>query len=198
MKIVLVGATGDIGKAVVTELGRRHAVVPAGRNSGEIVDIRSLDSVRALLDRVGPVDAIVSTAGAVHFGPFENMGPEEFAIGLNDKLMGQVNLVIAGRSVLVDGASITLTSGILSEHPIRSGCSASMVNGAIEAFVRAVAIELPRGIRINAVSPNLLLESKDRYGSFFPGFKPVPGADVALAYLRSVEGGQTGQTYRVF
>ncbi|MDX2204142.1 MAG: short chain dehydrogenase [Hyphomicrobiaceae bacterium] len=198
MKIVLVGASGDIGKAVARELGQRHTVIPAGRNSGEIVDIRSLDSVRALLSRVGPIDAIVSTAGKSHFGPLASMGPAEFAIGLNDKLMGQVNLVIAGQSALADGGSITLTSGILSERPIRSGSGTSMVNGAIEAFVRAAAVELPRGLKINAVSPSLLIESEERYRGSFPGFKPVAAADVALAYVRSIEGGQTGQIYQVF
>jgi hypothetical protein len=112
--------------------------------------------------------------------------------------MGQVNLALAAREHLVDGGSITLTSGILSEQPIAGGSSASMVNGALEGFVRAAAIELPRGLRINLVSPSILVESMAAFGSFFRGFEPVPAARAALAYSRSVEGLQTGQIYQVY
>ena len=118
-------------------------------------------------------------------------------VGLNDKLMGQVNLALLGREFLNDGGSITLTSGVLSHDPIRAGSSASMVNGAIDAFVRAAAIELPRGLRINSVSPGVLLESMPAYGPFFRGHEPVPGARVALAYSKSVEGARTGQVFEV-
>jgi NAD(P)-dependent dehydrogenase (short-subunit alcohol dehydrogenase family) len=77
------------------------------------------------------------------------------------------------------------------------GSSASLVNGALESFVKAAAIELPRGIRINAISPNVFVESMEGYGPFFRGFKPVPVADAALAYSKSIEGGQTGQVYKI-
>ncbi len=111
--------------------------------------------------------------------------------------MGQVNLVLAARETLRDGGSITLIGGVLSDEPILYGSSASMVNGALEAFVRAAAIELPRGLRLNLVSPTVLAESMADYGPFFRGFEPVPAARAALAYSRSIEGGQTGQIYRV-
>ena len=117
--------------------------------------------------------------------------------GSKDKLMGQVNLVLVGREFIADGGSFTLTSGVLTHDPIRFGSSASMVNGAIEAFVRAAAIELPRGLRINAVSPGVLLESMPGYGPFFRGHEPVPAARVALAYAKSVEGARTGQVFEV-
>ena len=112
--------------------------------------------------------------------------------------MGQVNLVLAGRERISDGGSFTLTTGILTDDPIRFGTSASMVNGALEAFARAAAIELPRGLRINVVSPTLLAESIDAYGPYFRGFATVPAARAALAFAKSVEGAQTGQVYRVF
>ena len=101
-------------------------------------------------------------------------------------------------TVSKDGGSVTLTSGILSEQPIRYGASASLVNGGLESFVRAAAIELPRGIRINVVSPNVLAEAMPAYAPYFRGFDAVPGAKVALAYSRSVEGAQTGQVYKVY
>jgi NAD(P)-dependent dehydrogenase (short-subunit alcohol dehydrogenase family) len=199
MKIVLIGASGTLGRAIAAEFSVRHTVVSVGRHSGDFqADIRDLQSLRALFQHADKVDAIVNAAGGVHFGPWNELTPEKFAIGLRDKLMGQVNVVLAGQDSLLDGGSFTLTSGILSEDPIRLGACASLVNGALESFVRAAAIELPRGLRINIVSPTVLRESIESYGPYFPGYKPVAAADAALAYSKSVEGHQTGQIYKVW
>ncbi|QDQ28129.1 short chain dehydrogenase [Chitinimonas arctica] len=199
MKIVVVGANGTIGSAVVKELGQRHSLVGVGRSGGEHqVDITRTDSIEALFERVGKVDAIICAAGGLHFGPLGEMTPAQFNIGLQDKLLGQVSLALIGQHYLNAGGSITLTSGIVGSEPIRNGANATAVNLAVEGFVRAAAIELRDGIRINAVNPTVLLESWDKYGPFFPGFEPVPASRVALAYVRSVEGGQTGQVYKVW
>ncbi|MFC4159741.1 short chain dehydrogenase [Chitinimonas lacunae] len=199
MKIVLIGAHGAIGSAVAAELGQRHQIIPVSRSRGDYqADMADLDSVRALLHSIDDIDAVVATAGAVHFGPLTEMTPEQIGVGLREKLMGQVNLVLTAQQVLKDGGSITLTSGILSSDPIRYGSAASLVNGGLDSFVRAAAIELPRGLRINIVSPNLLQESVPDYGDYFPGFDPVPAARVAKAYAKSVEGAQTGQIYTVW
>ncbi|MBM3115841.1 short chain dehydrogenase [Jeongeupia naejangsanensis] len=198
MKVLVIGASGTIGRAVAAELAPRHTIVTAGRSSGDFrVDVTDLASVQRLFRETGPLDAVIATTGSLHFGPLGEFTPEQYAIGLNDKLMGQVNLVIAGQHVLNDGGSFTLTSGIVSDEPIRYGSSASMVNAAIEGFVRGAAIELPRGLRINVVSPNVLVESLDGYGPYFRGFEAVPAARVALAYSKSVEGLQTGRVYPV-
>ena len=198
-RVLLVGASGTLGRAVHAELARRHDVIAASRNSGtHRVDITDSGSITTLLKKLGTLDAIVCTAGAVHFGPLEAMTDALYSIGLRDKLMGQVNLALLGREHLRDGGSITLITGILAEQPIRSGSSASMVNGALESFVRAAAIELPRGLRINAVSPNVFVESMPSYAPFFRGFEAIPVARAALAFSRSVEGAQTGQIYRVY
>ncbi|MCY1298017.1 hypothetical protein D9M70_474810 [compost metagenome] len=133
----------------------------------------------------------------MHFGALAEMGEAEFAVGLRDKLMGQVNLVLIGREFANDGASFTLTSGVLSHDPIRYGASASMVNGAIDSFVRSAALELPRGMRINSVSPTVIVEALPDYAPYFRGYKAVPAAEAALAYGKSAEGAQTGQVYHV-
>ncbi len=86
---------------------------------------------------------------------------------------------------------------MLADEPIRYGASASLVNAGIEGFVRAAALELPRGIRINAVSPNVLQESMPGYAPYFRGFEPVPAARATLGFSRSVEGAQSGQVYRI-
>jgi NAD(P)-dependent dehydrogenase (short-subunit alcohol dehydrogenase family) len=198
MKILLIGANGTIGKAVAAELAQRHEVITAGRNSGDFrFDLNDADSISALFKAVGKIDAVVSAAGNVHFAPLTEMNADLYGIGIKDKLMGQVNLALAAQTALNDGGSITLISGILSSDPIRFGSSASMVNAAIDGFVRAAAIELPRGIRINSISPTLLEESLESYGPYFQGFNTVPAAKVARAFSKSVEGAQTGQVYAV-
>lgn len=198
MKIIVVGATGIIGSAVVSELSSRHEIVKVGKNSGDFqCDITKEKSVQELFKAVGEFDALVSTVGNVHFAPFKEMTNALYQIGLQDKLMGQVNLVLIGREYIKEKGSFTLTSGILADDPIRSGSSASMVNGAIESFVRAASIEMTNGLRINAVSPTIISEAMPKYASYFRGFEPVPANRAALAYSKSVEGLQTGQTYRV-
>ncbi len=180
-------------------LGKRHQVITAGRNSGEHrVDLRDDASVAGLFAAVGRVDALVSAAGNVHFGPLAEMTAEQFDVGLQDKLLGQIRLALIGQHHLQDGGSITLTTGILAEQPIRLGANATAVNAAVEGFVRAAACELPRGLRINAVSPTVLTEAWDAYADFFPGFEPVSAARAALAFQRSIEGVQTGQVYKVW
>jgi NAD(P)-dependent dehydrogenase (short-subunit alcohol dehydrogenase family) len=194
MRILIVGGAGTVGKAAATELGRRHEIVRAGRSSGDLtVDVMSEDSVRAMYEKLGKVDAVVTCIGHVHFGPVATMTPEQFRKGLNDKLMGQVNLVLLGMNNINDNGSFTLTSGVLDRDPVRQGASAAAVNGAIGAFAKGAAIEMPRGIRINVVSPGLLEDSAVKYDGFFPGHEPVSAARVGLAYAKSVEGAITGQ-----
>lgn len=198
MRVLVVGASGTIGRAVVAELRERHEIVAAGRESGDVrVDITDKASIRAAFEAAGPLDAAVSAAGKVKFAPFAEMEDADYQIGLADKLMGQVNLVLIGREFIADGGSFTLTTGVLDSDPIRMGSSASMVNGAVNAFVVAAAIEMPRNLRINAVSPGVITEAMPDYAPFFRGFEPVPAARAALAYAKSVEGAQTGQVYRV-
>ena len=198
MKILLIGAGGTIGSAVDKELSQRHEIVRIGRKSGDFqVDISDSASIRKLFEQTGKFDALICAAGNVTLAPLADMTEESFALGLKDKLMGQVNLRLIGREYANDGASFTFTTGVLSHDPIRSGASAALVNGALDSFVRAAAIELPRGLRVNSISPNVLVEAMGKYAPYFRGFKPVPAADVALAYAKSVEGLQTGQTIHV-
>jgi NAD(P)-dependent dehydrogenase (short-subunit alcohol dehydrogenase family) len=198
MKILIVGGTGTIGKAVAQTLQADHELIRAGRTRGDLqVDIESVDSIEKMYQTAGAVDAVVSTAGTVVFEALENFTSEQYYVGLNNKLMGQVNLVLCGIKHLSDNGSFTLTSGILNEQPVQSSSSAAMANGAIDAFVRAAAIELPRGLRINSVSPTLITESIPLFGDAFKGFEPSPAAKVAMAYQKSIEHKFTGKVFQV-
>jgi NAD(P)-dependent dehydrogenase (short-subunit alcohol dehydrogenase family) len=203
LRILIVGASGVLGRAVASELAPRCDIVTAGSKSGDIrIDITDPASIETGLDAAGRLDAVVCAAGCVNFTPLSEIKPARaaesvYGLGLADKLMGQVNLALAARNRLRDHGSITLVTGVLARAPIAAGSSASMVNAAIEAFVMAAAVELPRGLRINAVSPGVFEEAMIDYAPFFRGFDPVPVARAARAFSRSVEGLDTGKTYRV-
>lgn len=198
MKVLLIGANGDVGKAANTELSVQHQIIKAGRGNADIyVDIGNSDSIAEMFEQSGEIDAVVCAAGAVHFAPLSDFTHSDFMIGLENKVMGQINLVLLGQKVLNDGGSFTLTSGVLDRDPIRSGAGAATANGAIAGFVKAAAIELGRGHRINAVSPGLLEASEQRYGVFFAGHERVPSERVGRAFLKSVEGALTGQVIKV-
>lgn len=174
-------------------------IITAGRHFADLdVDITSPESIKAMYETVGKVDAVVSTAGKTYFGFLQQMTPANNEKSMESKVKGQVNLVLLGLDHVNDGGSFTLITGIIMDEPILKGASAAMASGAVKAFVQAAAIEMPRGIRINNVSPNILKESIEVYGPYFPGFVPVPGSKVAAAYVKSIEGGQTGQTYKVY
>ena len=143
MRIIIVGAEGDVGKAACKELGARHDIIKAGRSSGDVqIDLADRASVEAMYDETGPVGAVVSTAGDVHFGPLQDYSEETFMIGLRNKVMGQVNLVLAGMDRIAEGGSFTLTSGVLDRNPIRMGTGAATANGALGGFVVGAAIEM--------------------------------------------------------
>jgi NAD(P)-dependent dehydrogenase (short-subunit alcohol dehydrogenase family) len=198
MRIVLVGATGTLGKAVDIALAGRHEIVRVGHKQGDDhVDISDTKSIEQLYQRIGEFDAVVSTTGDVYFGPLEEFTPEKFDVGLRSKLMGQVNLVTLGLEYIHPNGSFTLTGGQINADPIRFGASGAMVNGGLEGFVCSAAIELPHGLRINLVSPTVTEEALKAYGPFFPGQKAIPAAEAALGYVKSVEGPQTGRVYRI-
>ncbi len=194
MKILLIGASGDIGKAAYSELSKRHEIITVGRNSGDIrADLCSKSSIVAMYEQVGDLDAVVTTAGNVHFGRLTEFTEEQFMLGLKDKVMGQINLVLEGIKYVNEQGSFTLTTGVLNRDPILMGAGAATANGAVDGFVLGAAAEMPRGIRINVVSPGLLDTSEERYGQFFPGHERVASGRVGLAYSKSVEGIGSGK-----
>lgn len=194
MKVIVVGATGDIGQAVCKELLQRHEVITVGRSGGDYqVDVGDIHAVKSLYEAVGDFDAVVSCAGDVTFAPLAELDQDTFMVGLRQKVMGQVNLVLAGLDAVADGGSFTLTSGVLDRDPIRMGTNAATANGALAGFVKSAAIEMPRGLRVNVVSPGMLDVSASRYGAWFHGHRPVQSHHVGLAYAKCVEGALTGQ-----
>lgn len=191
MRILVIGATGTIGRAVVEALSDRHDIVPVSYGSTPItVDLAQLDSIRALFETAGLVDAVISAAGLARFGPLAGLSDDDFQFSLTNKLMGQVNLVRTGFYQIRDGGSFTLTSGILAQSPMPGSAAISLVNAGLEGFVRAAALEAPRGIRVNVVSPPWVTETLQAL--HMDTQIGQPASSVARLYVQSVEGKQSG------
>ena len=191
MRILVVGGTGTIGRAVVAALQNGHDVLTAGRTSGELrVDITSAESIRQLYQHTGKVDAVISCAGGAAFGPLETLSDADFQLSLSNKLMGQVNLVRIGLPFISDAGAVVLSSGVLSQEPMPGGAAISLVNSALEGFTRAAALEMPRRIRINVVSPPWVKETMQAMGMDSTG--GLPAATVAKAYVDGIQNGAQG------
>jgi NAD(P)-dependent dehydrogenase (short-subunit alcohol dehydrogenase family) len=199
MKILIIGGKGTIGKKVSEHFSKKHDVITAARNSGDLtVDITNSDAIESMFESIGNIDAIVCIAGEAKWAAFDSLTEEDYYIGLKSKLMGQVNLVRVGQKYLNDGGSFTLTTGILADHPVALTSSAAMVNGGIHSFVKAVSLELKNGIRINVVSSGLVEDAVEKYEAYFPGHNPIPMKKVINGYVKSVEGKNTGEIIRMY
>jgi len=194
MRIIVTGATGTIGKPVADALAARHEVVRVGHRSGDFrLDLASRESIEQLFAAVGPFDALIAASGrSARFKPLLELTDEDFQFTLANKLMGQVNLVRIGLRHVRDGGSFTLTSGVLGLSPMVGSAAISLVNMGLEGFARAAALELlPRKIRVNVVSPPWVTETLKELGwDTAPG---LPAADVAKAYVESVESTRNGE-----
>ena len=192
MRVIVIGAAGTIGKAVVEALADRHEIVRVGRRSGDRqVDIESKESIERFFADIGPFDALISAAGDARFRPLNELTDEDFAFSLSNKLMGQVNLVRTGLQHVRDGGSLTVTSGLLARYPAKGSAAITLVNAGLEGFARVAALEAPRGVRVNVVSPTWVSETLVAMGR--DGSGGLPAATVARAYVESVEGTRTGE-----
>lgn len=196
MKILIVGASGLLGSGAVTALSDENEIIQASRNGKISVDLTDPNSIAAMYEQVGKVDAVIAATGKVPFKSITELTLEDYRSGIVDKVLGQIELVRRGIEFVNDGGSFTLTTGILARAAIPTGTVASVANGALESFVMAAAIEMPRGIRINVVSPSVLVEATG-YHSYFPGFEQVTLKEVGKAYAKSVNGKKTGHTYEI-
>lgn len=191
MRIVVIGANGTIGKEIVKALASSHEVIGVSRNGELAADIRDAESIRSMYARVGTVDAVICAAGGGAWKPLCDLSDEDFATSLHYKLMGQVNVIRHGFAALADGGSITVTSGILARSPMPGSAAISLVNAGLEGFARAAALEAPRKIRVNVVSPPWVSETLTKMGMDPSG--GLPAVTVAKSYVAAVSGIQTGQ-----
>jgi NAD(P)-dependent dehydrogenase (short-subunit alcohol dehydrogenase family) len=195
VKVLVIGGSGLVGGAAADALeAAGDEVLRASRSSAPSVDLKDPQSIESLFEQVGSLDAVISAVGSAPYKPLTELTRDDFVAGYYGKVLPQIDVVRIGIPYLRDGGSFTVTTGILAREPIRTGAAGSHANGALEAFVMAAATELPRGIRINAVSPTVLTEATAHHAAF-PGFPQVPAAAVGQAYLKAVKGVQTGKVF---
>lgn len=184
MKILIIGAAGAIGKIITPALEKKHEVITAGRNSGDIqVDLSSADSIKAMFNIVKNIDACVCIAGDSHTGDLATLTEENLNLGIKNKLIGQANLVLVGQNYLNDNGSFTLTSGKMGDKPAKNAAGKAIVNGGVNSFGMAASLEMPRGLRINVVSPSKVAD--------------IPMNDLINGYLQSIEGIVTGEIIKI-
>lgn len=199
MRILVIGASGTIGRPLCAELKQRHDVVAAGRSGGDaVVDIRSTDSIENMYRAAGPIDACVCVAESGALDNFDTLTEATLLENMRGKFFGQINLVLIGKRYLSQGGSFTLTTGIFADEAWPGVTGGAVISGGLHSFVLSAAIELERNLRINAVSPTMVAESVKDYGHLFPGMEPVSMRRLIAAYVRCVEGRRTGEILRVY
>lgn len=196
MKIILIGATGTIGQKVHERLKENHEVISVGFKEGDYqVDIGDKNSIQNLFDQIGEVDAVISTTGLSAFAPLGELTDEQFSLGWNNKLMGQINILRVGQSYVREGGVILLTSGMLANEPMPGSASTSAANGALNSFVKAASLDLGNTLRINAVSPIFVKETMEMMG--MDSSDGMSATDTAKAYQSALEGSMTGEVIDV-
>ena len=196
MKIVIIGASGTMGSYLSTSFEKDHEVIRVGHRSEDIqVDLTSPKAIENMYKEIGAFDALVCTAGPTFAGPWKNLTDQAFRQGVEGKMMGQINLVLIGQHYINPKGSFTLITGAVTHEPQKNFANASAANAAVEGFVRAAAIELENGIRINAMSPNVI-ENSPHYFPFFPGEMPTTMKQLEYGFRKSVFGANTGQVIR--
>lgn len=184
MKILLIGANGEIGKILYPALAKNHEIILAGRNSGDFrIDLSDSNSIEKLFEEIKNIDACICVAGDCYTGDLLSLDEKKLNIGIENKLLGQINLVLIGQKYLNDNGSFTLTSGKMADKPVKNNISKAIVNGGINSFVLAASLELERGIRINAISPAKVSD--------------IPIQDLINAYNKSVQGIINGEIIKV-
>ncbi len=192
MRIVVIGATGIIGKAIAQLLkDKGHEVIGASRSSQPAIDITDPSSIDAFYSQTGEVDAIVSAAGDAVPGAIDTITDEQLQFSLGSKLQGQINVVRKGLPYLRPNGVFVITGGFLAYKPAPNTSMYAIANSGLEGFAKAAALDLTEGRRIVIVHPPWVEETAAAIG-----MDPAPwpnAAKTAEAYLAAVEGNMNGQ-----
>jgi NAD(P)-dependent dehydrogenase (short-subunit alcohol dehydrogenase family) len=193
VRVIVIGGTGTIGRAVVNALQDVHEVIAASRSTEPHADLADTRTIAQLLERSNNTDAVVCCAANAPLVSITEVSEEEFVASITPKLLGQVGVAIHAAAYLRDGGSITLTSGVIPEGT-SGAAGGAMVNAGLEAFVRGAAQDLGRGLRINAVCPGWVAETMAELG--MDATQGTPATEVARAYVAAVEGSMRGEILR--
>ena len=194
MKIIIVGAAGRIGKEVDQALSDGNEIIRVGVRSGDFqCDYTDIESVKNMFVEVGEFDSLISVAGRDRiFESFQDLDDEDYRHGFERKFLGQIRFLKYGEKTIRDNGSFVFTSGFLSHYPNPVSIATGPLNAAIDTFVNNTASMLPRGIRINVVSPAPIVEPVQE------GNGLVTAAETVKLYVQAVEDNITGQVLRAW
>jgi NAD(P)-dependent dehydrogenase (short-subunit alcohol dehydrogenase family) len=146
-----------------------------------------------MFDKVGEFDSLISVIGGDSiFKPFADLDNEDYRYGFERKFLGQIRFLKLGVSFVRDNGAFVFTSGFLSQYPNPASIATGPLNAAVNTFVKNTASLLPRGIRINVVSPSPIVEPGQE------GKGLVTAAETAKLYVEAVEGDFTGRVLRAW
>ncbi len=194
MRIIVMGATGNVGQKVVEALEATEEVIHVGRTSGDVlVDYTDARSVAEMFKKIGSFDALVATVGGDSvFKPYDELTDDDFRYGFERKVLAQLRLVRLGTPHAEKGGSFTLSSGFLSDYPNPWSAGTGPLNAAIKVAVRSIAPLLPNDLRLNVVSAAPIVPAGQE------GRGRVTATAAADAYIDSIRSTRTGETLRVW
>ncbi|NND33960.1 MAG: SDR family NAD(P)-dependent oxidoreductase, partial [Saprospiraceae bacterium] len=196
MDILLIGATGTIGKEI-EKLGkkREHQIFSVSRQSHPSINIDEYTSLQGYFREAPAFDTIICTAGHASFGKLEDLSEKEIKTGLNSKLLGQINLVKVAVPKLKSGGTIILTGGMLAYAPWPATSNIATINAGLQGFVKAVNLELTDRKRVVIVHPPLVAETAQAMGMDATALPD--SATVAETYLHATRPTDQELTYFV-
>ena len=194
MKVIIIGASGKIGREIDKAVSGNHDVVRVGVTTGDVqCDYTDAESVQTMFKTIGAYDALVTVVGGDStFRQFDELSDNDYRYGFERKFLGQVRLLRLGQSTIRDGSSITFTSGFLSHYPNPASIATGPLNTTVDTFVENIAPLLPRGIRINVVSPAPVVDPGRE------GRGLVTATECAKFYVDAINGTMSGQVLRAW
>jgi NAD(P)-dependent dehydrogenase (short-subunit alcohol dehydrogenase family) len=171
-RIILLGASSGLGlataKAAAAE-GAKTVIVSANQQrinqallelpedaEGYAVDLTKEENIKGFFDRIGDFDHLVYTAGEnLNLTNISDTEIEKARSFFNLRFWSAFAAVKYGAPHINPGGSINLTSGTANARPGKGWSVASGICGAMEGFVRAMAVELAP-IRVNSVVPGVI------------------------------------------
>jgi 3-oxoacyl-[acyl-carrier protein] reductase len=181
--VIVTGGSRGIGRAIVEMLSSEGAdvsflfredtaaaaeVVAAGQITGrpitaEQVDVRDAPAcalaVERIAERYGRIDVLINGAGVVRDGLLGFLGDDDVRTVLETNVGGVFNVTraVVPHMIARRAGKIINISSVAGEKGGRGQANYAASKGAINAFTRALAVELaPRRITVNAVAPGVI------------------------------------------